>query len=321
MKKVFVTRLIGFLTLLISSLTVCAQRFVSDGITYVIAGDIVYIADVNQNCQGDMIIPSEVMYNGKTSSVTIIGAKAFTGCSSLTSITLPASITWISDVAFRNCNSLKAVYISDLEAFFKIGYEMDDDGWFDSNPLYYAGHLFLNGEEIKDLEIPNSITKVNNVACVGWHALNSLKIPNSVTSIGWGAFSGCTGLTTITSEIEKPFDIDSWTFSDETYKNAELIVPKGTKAAYQATEGWNNFTKITEAADANTIIENGIYYKLKSDGTLEVTGLDKSTTVADIPSSITVNGAKYRVTSIGARAFEGRSDITYLSLQYSIKSI
>lgn len=321
MKKLFVTRLIGFLTILISSLPVCAQSFESDGVRYIIVGDIAYIDYVAQNYQGDMIIPSEVMYNGKTYSVTIIGATAFSGCRSLTSITLPASITWISDVAFRYCNSLKAVYISDLEAFLKIGYEMDHSGWFDSNPLYYAGHLFLNGEEIKDLEIPNSITKINNVACVGWRALNSLKIPNSVTSIGSYAFAGCSSLKTIVSEIKKPFKINGSTFSDDTYNNAELIVPKGTKAAYQATEGWNIFTKITEAADANTIIENGIYYKLKSDGTLEVTGLDTSTTVADIPSSITVNGTKYKVTSIGDYAFEGRSDITYLSLQYSIKSI
>ncbi len=321
MKKLFVTRLIGFLTILISSLPVCAQSFESDGVRYIIVGDIAYIDYVAQNYQGDMIIPSEVMYNGKTYSVTIIGATAFSGCRSLTSITLPASITWISDVAFRYCNSLKAVYISDLEAFLKIGYEMDLSGWFDSNPLYYAGHLFLNGEEIKDLEIPNSITKINNVACVGWRALNSLKIPNSVTSIGSYAFAGCSSLKTIVSEIKKPFKINGSTFSDDTYNNAELIVPKGTKAAYQATEGWNIFTKITEAADANTIIENGIYYKLKSDGTLEVTGLDTSTTVADIPSSITVNGTKYKVTSIGDYAFEGRSDITYLSLQYSIKSI
>ena len=67
--------------------------------------------------------------------------------------------------------------------------------------------------------------------------------------------------------------------------------------------------------------DNGIFYDLKNDGTLEVKGLASWTTVADIPSSITVNGTKYRVTSIGNNAFEGRSDITYLSIQYSIKSI
>ena len=72
---------------------------------------------------------------------------------------------------------------------------------------------------------------------------------------------------------------------------------------------------------AYDITNDGIFYSVKSDGTLEVTGLASWTNRADIPSSITVNGSKYRVTSIGESAFEGRSDITYLSLQYSIKSI
>ena len=321
MKKVFVTRLIGLLILLINCLPVCAQRFESNGIYYVILGDVVYIDGVvDRNYKGDMIIPSEVTYNGKSYSVTIIVQDAFRGCSSLTSITLPPTLTFVSDNAFNGCTGLNAVYISDLASFFKINYELDGDrgNSYSNNPLYYAGHLFLNGAEIRDLEIPNNVTKIPLLACVGWSALNSLKIPNSVTSIGYFAFSGCTGLTTITSEIEKPFGI-SIAFSDETYNKAELIVPKGTKAVYQATEGWNKFAKITETADANTFIENGIYYKLKSDGSLEVKG--SSTTNVDIPSSIIISGTKYRVTSIGAYAFKGRSDITYLSIPYSIKSI
>ena len=55
-------------------------------------------------------------------------------------------------------------------------------------------------------------------------------------------------MTTITSEIEKPFILNSNSFSSDTYTNAGLIVPYGTKAAYQATEGWNKFAKTTEAA-------------------------------------------------------------------------
>lgn len=79
---------------------------------------------------------------------------------------------------------------------------------------------------------------------------------------------------------------------------------------------------VCSPASAQTeFTDNGIFYRLKSDGTLEVTGLASWTTRADIPSSLTVNGIKYHVTSIGDYAFDGRSDITYLSLQYSIKSI
>ena len=72
-------------------------------------------------------------------------------------------------------------------------------------------------------------------------------------------------------------------------------------------------------ASAYDFSNNGIYYNLKGDGSLEVVG--SSTTNVDIPSSITINGLKYRVTSIGTYAFNGRSDISYLSIPYSIKSI
>ena len=72
-------------------------------------------------------------------------------------------------------------------------------------------------------------------------------------------------------------------------------------------------------ASAYDFTIDGIYYNLKGDGSLEVVG--SSTTNVDIPSSVNISGSKYRVTSIGAYAFNGRSDITYLSIPYSITSI
>ena len=50
---------------------------------------------------------------------------------------------------------MKIVNISDIEAWCKI--QFDD---ISSNPLYYARHLYLNGEEIKVLNIPNSVSTI-----------------------------------------------------------------------------------------------------------------------------------------------------------------
>lgn len=173
--------------------------------------------------------------------------------------------------------------------------------------------------ELTSLVIPNSVTTIGEEAFGPCFSLKSLTIGSGVTSIGWGAFRGCTSLKTVVSKIQKPFEIKDVFLNLPS--DAELIVPKGTKAAYQSTVGWNVFGKITEAIDPSDLTENGIYYTLKSDGTLEVTGLASWATTADIPSSLNISGTKYSVTSIGAKAFEGRSDITYLSIPYSIESI
>ena len=88
-------------------------------------------------------------------SVTRIEPEAFGGCSNLTSVTIPASVTDIAYSAFSDCNSLTSVHITDLEAWCRISF-----GSKDANPLYYAHHLYLNGKEVKDLVIPNSVTSL-----------------------------------------------------------------------------------------------------------------------------------------------------------------
>ena len=93
------------------------------------------------------------------------------------------------------------------------------------------------------------IYKYNN--CTG---LTSITIPNSVTSIGDWAFSECTGLTSVISLIEEPFEINENTFYNRVEDNydfttATLYVPTGTKAKYESTPAWNKFTNIVEGIE------------------------------------------------------------------------
>ena len=175
-------------------------------------------------------------------SVTSIGSNAFSYCRNLTSVTIPNSVAYIGKLAFEDCTSLTSVHTTDLAAWCKISFWEEK-----SNPLYYAHHLYVNGEEINHLVIPNSVTSIRSYAFYGCSGLTSVTIPNSVTSIGGYVFRECKNIETIYSKISKLFEIQENVFSSETYINAKLMIPEGTTYKYKNTAAWNKFLAIEES--------------------------------------------------------------------------
>ena len=102
-------------------------------------------------------------------------------------------MTSIGDDAFMDCINLASVHISDIAAWCKITFVGDE-----SNPLFYAHHLYKDGKEITNLEIPEGVTVINKCAFNGCTGLTSVTIPEGVTSIGEDAFADCSALTTVT---------------------------------------------------------------------------------------------------------------------------
>ena len=125
-----------------------------------------------------------------------IGSSAFEDCTSLTSVTIGNSVTSIGDSAFYNCDSLTSVnYLGTIESWCGITF-----GDYYANPLYYANTLYLNGEEVTDLVIPDTVTEIKAYAFCNYDSLKSVTIGKSVEKIGNHAFSNCDSLTSITFE-------------------------------------------------------------------------------------------------------------------------
>ena len=124
--------------------------------------------------------------------ITSIADDAFSGCYNLNSITIGSGVTSIGKNAFSDCSSLRYVYITDLAAWCNIDFED-----FVSNPLYYGINLYLNGNLVTELIIPEGVTAIKNYAFQSCLTLTSVTIPDSVTSIGEYAFYNCSKLTSI----------------------------------------------------------------------------------------------------------------------------
>ena len=109
----------------------------------------------------------------------LLANQAFDGCSSLTSVTIPNSVTSTGDNAFDGCSSLTSITIP--------------------NSVTSIGSGAFDGcSSLTSITIPNSVTSIGSYAFYECSSLTSITIPNSVTSIGSRAFSGCSSLTSIT---------------------------------------------------------------------------------------------------------------------------
>ena len=261
---------------------------------------------------GSKIIPEKLVYNGDTYSVTSISKSAFSGCNSLTSVTIPNSVTRIGDGAFEGCSKLAKITIPN--SVISIGVNVSKDCSKLTSIIVESGNTiydsrdncnaiiqtttntlitgckttiipnsvtkigqgaFRNCSSLTSITIPNSVKIIEQTAFYNCSGLTNVTIPNSVTSIGNYAFYNCSGLTEIICENSIPATVESTTFYNIT---ATLYVPVGAREAYASATGWNHFTNIIED-DVKTGVESILAEDVNvsvENGNIVINGVDNA---------------------------------------------
>ena len=125
-------------------------------------------------------------------SVETISDYAFRDCVNLYKIEIGDGVKSIGDGSFLNCVKLSEVHIVDVAAYCNIEYA-NPNSLINSHPLYIARHLFMDGEEVEDLVIPNSVAGFG-MAFRNCLSLKAVVIGNKVKAIEKDAFNGCGSL-------------------------------------------------------------------------------------------------------------------------------
>ena len=190
--------------MLVSAAPVSAYDFAVDGIYY----NVVSLPDLtcavtkgDMDYSGDITIPEQVTYNGRTLTVTSIGKLAFGDCAGLTSVSIPNSVTSIDISAFGGCTGLTSVIIPNSVTSI-------DNSAFDGcsgltsvsipNSVTFIGDYAFQGcSGLKEITIPSSIQEIGEVVFSECRGLEKVDLPASLKKIGAGAFQGCTSLVSV----------------------------------------------------------------------------------------------------------------------------
>ena len=218
------------------SATLGTQSFPSDTAQILYTKDAstgnVTVTKVEAGSETSIEIPETI--DGGT--VKIIGANAFDGCSSLTSITLPQSLTSIEYLAFDQCTALQNINIP-------------------QNVTNIGVSAFLQCKSLTSITIPSGVTSIKTSAFASCTSLRSIDLPDHLVSIGISAFSYCTSLENIVIPAEVT-SVGQFAFSGCISLESITLPPSVTSIGDNAFQACTSLESITLPPSVTSIGRN-----------------------------------------------------------------
>ena len=222
----------------------------------------------NAFATGDVVIPQTLNYNGVTYTITELNYESFAGCSELTSVTLPPTVTNVDYNAFRDCDNLQYVK--------------------SAVPIYQDLTLLAAPLDATEFEVSAEYTTIHRNAFKFTENLQTLTLQRSVVNIGENAFVGCNNLKHIYAYSRPVPTTAENAFEGLDKSKITVHVYASALSSYKKSwgEGFNYVTmtdpqtvsltiNVTNAGSLGTLIEEAV--------------ADKGSTVYDVVG-ITVTG-------------------------------
>ena len=333
-------KLITFLVFGVVAICGFAQTFEYEGLNYKVLSEVDKTCEVTQNsgASGDITIPEKVTYEGSEYAVISITYRAFEKCYSLTSITLPETLTYIGYSAFEYCTNLTTITIPEGitsigDSTFKYCYKLTSINLPESltsigseafrncgltsiilpeKVTYISSYAFCESSSLTSINIPEGVTSIGNYTFYGCWSLDSISLPESITSIGERAFYDCYKLPS----IKIPGSLTS--IGDEAFKSCSSLVsiniPEGVTSI--GKDAFDRCSRLTKVEITNLEAWCKIKFSNYSANPLSCAHHlylnDREVEDLFIPNSLT---------SIGEYAFAGGSGITSITFPEGFTSI
>ncbi len=255
--------LLSLLLFAATPLLVHAYDIEVDGIFYNLIGSRAFVTHHGEwdtgevqgpTYSGDVVIPAQFSYKGRTYNVISVGQNAFAGCEELRSVQLPPNLKALSACAFFGCTNLQQVTISDkIQAF--------------------GSSVFTGCTSLQQISLPRKTDHVDSLMFYCCASLTSLVLPHRIRTVCQGALEHLPAMTDLYCFSSVPPVAEQGAFSLADQQHCTLHVPRETLHLYQQSPQWSNFYRIVALSDANYTAQNYQRGDINDDGKIDAEDL------------------------------------------------
>ena len=217
------------------------------------------------NLSGDLLIPN---------TVTSVGNFAFHSCQFLTSIEIPASVTYIGERVFNWDSMLASITVDEENTVY--------DSRNNCNAIIETATNTLVSGCVNTI-IPNTVTSIGIAAFGGYDVLESIEIPSSVTYIADEVFSGCFSLKSVYCHAVNVPETGDFVFDGGVPSDMTIYVPAQSVEAYQNTYPWSDFAIMPMETTNHWVPDESISSSnMTLIGAVQIDGVEQETTYLEV---------------------------------------